>query len=908
MANFCYNFNEALKNVLAITTLNEDVFSFSDNKVTVANGEGLRNLSIQLLTRTNQTPRIIDEELINDIISSLEDEEVEITKEQAEEIIKNIIKSFNSLRYLKRELRPNKDNNLPRLSSSLSDNFLGDNTLKLFSKWFNSSLVNSAVLMQSDRIVRSTTDLNFSIQNLKQRYVDTLADYLGMDRFTMYKDLGVKGYELQILPYNLLLEKAKAVFSSELENGKYKASNNIKKDEAFYSFFSLLNFDKLITNHNFEKTIGISRTGLNLKGYNAIPLYNISKYEFSFQQIPSQKWDEDLSKESDEANPLVKKFLENIRLVERINSKEYREIPNQYLSYRNFKEVLRILKENPITSNLYSQLRNDPYGITRLFEHANTYRISIFSGKNEHVRTLFDTIYYRLFSSKTDSLAKADLNSAKMVSDFDIYGMILNQVNKTSFVTYSQYIYNKLDKTNGVSILNSSDINGKKYTIERSIMINGLYKSSRLKVLKKWNANFGEGLNYYLDDQGGSNLNTITLKKDEDNIFVIDFSNPNNPSYFLNGELIQKSSLQNINFLNILGELLSDFTYIYSDDVYTHILSQILDSDAKLNGVLDVITASLLNLNGIDKFKENPSIYTITSLYPNISMADRLNSPWKYFNSETKTLKLSGFFSALNGLESLAVAQSIINGDSSKSNVVDANGNKLQKERLTNLTNDVHYYFENLLQQTSNNILDERVVNYNIFTSNGITDKSKLLRKTELKTLYNSYYNSTPKKINKATDSETNYLAFVYDFLTRTDEVSIQPTVYSDKSTIWNIVIGTDIPLEASWIPENLKGKTLKEMLPEDIRLIKYEASRRMAGVFLNRVLSDYKVLVNTGMFGKVEELTDKYHLNDESIINRYKGYLTLFRENATQELVEKALIHLKETTGEMVTIIDQIH
>lgn len=199
-----------------------------------------------------------------------------------------ILKDYNRLKYLRRELRPNKINKLPRLTDSLTNNFLGDNTLKLFSKWFNTSLVNSAVLLQPERIVKSTVDLNFSIQRLKQTYVDNIVKYLGAGEFSLYKDLGTKGNELQIIPYNLLLEAAQNKFNERLVGGKYKSSNDPIEDNAFYSFYSLINFDKLISNPNFSEIIGISRTGLNLKGSNTIPLYNIPKYEFAFQQVPAR--------------------------------------------------------------------------------------------------------------------------------------------------------------------------------------------------------------------------------------------------------------------------------------------------------------------------------------------------------------------------------------------------------------------------------------------------------------------------------------------------------------------------------------------------------------------------------------------------------------------------------------------
>ncbi len=81
-----------------------------------------------------------------------------------------------------------------------------------------------------------------------------------------------------------------------------------------------------------------------------------------------------------------------------------------------------------------------------------------------------------------------------------------------------------------------------------------------------------------------------------------------------------------------------------------------------------------------------------------------------------------------------------------------------------------------------------------------------------------------------------------------------------------------------------------------------------MANVFINRVLSDYQALVKTGVFGNVDELASEYDLNTDNVIKKYENYLSLFREKADGKLIEDALRYLKHTTGEMVTIIDQIH
>ena len=62
-----------------------------------------------------------------------------------------------------------------------------------------------------------------------------------------------------------------------------------------------------------------------------------------------------------------------------------------------------------------------------------------------------------------------------------------------------------------------------------------------------------------------------------------------------------------------------------------------------------------------------------------------------------------------------------------------------------------------------------------------------------------------------------------------------------------------------------------REMTPDQVRSIKYESTKRMANVFINRVLSDYQALVKTGVFGNVDELDSEYDLNTDNVIKKYE-------------------------------------
>lgn len=900
MANICSNFKTSLGKVLENYSFS-DLFIIDNSGKIKENGEGLTSLSVDILSKTKE---IIDKNVVIEdiLIDSFSDEndgtapENGLSDENLSDIKTLIVNKYNKIRKLQSfEVR---DKEFPIIENNLANNFEGDNTLKLFSKWFDSLLIKKSI-RSSYGINKNINDLNESIQELKQELIDNINNILeNKNHFELYLDKGNGGKALNILPYNLTLLNAKDYFSDLLINNKYKSRGNVQQDLAYYSYFTLLNFDKLIDNINFSNIVGVTRQGLNFRKSNTIPNYNIAKYDYAFKQLPKQRWDEDLTKDNDAVNPLVKKYIDNIQMYSLENDGTYKELPNQYLSYNNFKQVLRILKYHDSTKNIYSQLRNNTFQtITDLFEKANSYRKVIFSGENYQARTYFDTMYHELFSKNIKSSLVSLYDKIDPSNlDFDIYGMILNQINKTSFATYTQYIYNPETKEIVTSVLDSSEINKKKFEIERKIMCTFLFDNTIKDLLTKWKVNFkdsnGNIFNYY-EGEKPTNITKIEVDKG----FSIDLSDINNPKYYFNNKPIVKGFLYNGDFVEILNNLFKDFVNISSDKNFINILNNILNSDEDLSSVLDVITSTLLGMNISSEVKFNPTPNIISNFYPGINLPNSISDSWKYINKELKTIKISGLFKSLKGLELLAKAQSIINGDVSKSNVTDANGNKLQKDRLTCLTNDDNQLFEQLKSKYSGSLGEKRIVDYNIFTSNS----QNILKATELKTLFNSFYDQNPKKISKATDAEFNYLAFVQDFLTRDGEISVQPTVYSDKSTIWNKLIDLNVQLDMPWLPDNLKGKTLNKMSSEEVRQVKYLSTKYMADITLNQLLSDYKKLVSTGLFGKV-------NIDETDLITEYESYLKFFNENATQEKVEEALRYLKHTTGEMPLIIDQIH
>ena len=137
MAIICKTFSEAVDSALSAIN-SENLFEFIGDEVK-PNGEGLKNLSVTLLSTTNAIINNSELKALEQIIRTWLEDDIEmedVTDKMIENVIDQIEKAYNQYKYLKKELRASVDEtkNLPRLTSALFDKFIGDNTLKLFSK------------------------------------------------------------------------------------------------------------------------------------------------------------------------------------------------------------------------------------------------------------------------------------------------------------------------------------------------------------------------------------------------------------------------------------------------------------------------------------------------------------------------------------------------------------------------------------------------------------------------------------------------------------------------------------------------------------------------------------------------------------------------------------------------------
>ena len=137
MAIICKTFSEAVESAMSVIEV-EKLFTINNGIIEDVDGEALKDLSITLLTATNAIVNKSDVDNLKKTIETwLKEDGIENINEQLiTSIIKHVVDNYNQYKYLKKELRASVDEtkNLPRLTSALFDKFIGDNTLKLFSK------------------------------------------------------------------------------------------------------------------------------------------------------------------------------------------------------------------------------------------------------------------------------------------------------------------------------------------------------------------------------------------------------------------------------------------------------------------------------------------------------------------------------------------------------------------------------------------------------------------------------------------------------------------------------------------------------------------------------------------------------------------------------------------------------
>ena len=837
-------------------------------------------------------------------------------------------------------------NTVIRLDAVKLDKVFDDeNSLKAFIDWFRSKLILASTIDDSilgKSIVYDIKSLNYSIQDFKDKlFADLQSELLKISRDNI-EPLYIKGSELTPNYQSLIGAMSNALSGYyDIKTKKYKGNSSI--DKIFFKYYALTTFDSLIWNRNFNKIVTINKSAKNIEYNSNKIIQGTDKYIIDSKQYIHQNYDDSVDTGNDSVNPALKIFINSTELVKWKRGSngekgEFETIPGAYLTYNKFKEVIAFLrntnatynignKDNPIIlkfHNLWNNFRDDPFPtIEKIFQVAADHRSSIIDGMNYELRTAFDTMYYNYFANNTvytNSLNALDskLNSNMSIS-YSLYTMLVNQIQKTSRATYVQYIYDDKNNSMEVGTLENMELDRRKYIIERNILnnhiyekiLNGLlshihfYKGEESSEVKDWGiSNDVSKIEIVYDNiKLAATLNLSETSKITPVLFI-----KNNDKWVKQDTITDSlikilTSDENSGVTKDLTKIIRDFAQIdmiagttMNWDIACRILT-----DENMSNMFTAIVASALSANYYShSLQDNlDGTFTNTTSIGNLVNFYKANSfdtteDWKIIDYRSKSMKIS--FLANNGLDALAKIEAVTAQSDIRSYVKDASNRKLQKDKLSTMQNDDQYLF-NVAEGDSSKFkgID------NIFY------KSNLFEGTQLKSVLSSRYSDESKDYSKATEDEANYVSFVYDFLLRSKrhQMAFQPTVYSDKASIWAKIIDTrseSIKMGGELL--SLENMTANQMREVELRTTSSHAKKIVTNIFND--ISQIAIALNTI---KGEYISIPTHDANNITIENYKDLIYEFYKNGVSRYdIEDAIRYIEGTTGEVPTVIDQIH
>ena len=837
------------------------------------------------------------------------------------------------------------------------DMFKSPKDLRKFIDWYKQRLVYATAIKEGGLFktaVYSIASLNSSINSLKNQFYKNIQSELGiteLDELYQHNHLSPK--------YEEIINKARAALSGsfeEYDNPDYKRkviryeSNN--DNDLFFNYYALTAFDSLLFDNNFTGIIRVSRAFQNSE-YNTNEIdTKVDKYILDNKQFINQRFDDDLDKDNDAVNPALKTYINSTplyRWVQAEKGKEingsFKEIEGHFLSYNNFKEVISFLKDSNFRfekvkgSNVYyvlsdewNSFRSDPFTtLERIFKIAHDNRLSLMKNADYQIIDAFDTMYYSYFGR--GDAAKESLNSmASKISRtetimYDMYAMMVNQIQKMSRANYVEIAY---DKDNGEVVSDkivSTETDYRMFGIENSILNNHVYRALNKDLLTKAKFFNKNGEIEESDWKNGQKVEKIEITQDGVKLVTSLITTNTSKDFKMNHSLefinskgewekadLTKSVIMNTltpEQRNSLAKIVSDFTKVeiiseptMNWETVFRILSASDSNMTNISKMFNTVVASALSTNYYvhSQIEESPGVFANSASRNNVNNFYKvLFSVSDYpIDDYNKSLKIRAIDNS--GLQVLAKLQSIKEGFDFKSYVKDSEHRKLQKDRLTTLASEDNY----LLSQVMQNEHIKKYLQYNIFSNQGISRKSNIM------TLLSSRYTDEGKEYAEATEDELNYSSFVMHFLGRTDNtIIIQPTVYSDRKNIFVKPINLGVKITD---PNNLSSsKTLNEMSVSELRTFEFNSMKAHASMIMNNIVEDFSKLIynstNENLKALATSIKDYDKLDDNGKLNCYKELMyRLATENITRDDIENTIRQIQTDSGKTINLIDQLH
>ena len=828
-------------NKAIISIANPEQFKFSTNKIFVLES-AIADAFGKLFTDENR------EAIIKDIIPRFQvlykkDERLAVTrpKYQVNKYNDNLSDVFNNISDAKRFRNDFRSGIIPGLFYDAGHNLVTDKTL-------GASLASYKQKIYDTYIIPALEKLYSKSKNLKDIMLLESARNIN---FTKYKD-SIPSKDLQTI-YDVLsaLEN-----SFTLEDGKFDGTNL----DTFRAYLTIKNFDDLL-NTLFEGMIEIA-PGKNEFAYN-------NKYSLNIAKQINQKYDDSIMDYGEEANKLVNLFTESVK-----------DSNGQPLSFNDFTAAVAYIKKKyPQYSSMF---RTQPEYIRRAWKEAAE-KIQYDLIATTRLKDAVKKFYSKIFNEDaTDSIYSIYKNNSNIRNN--LYNLIINSINSQLPLRYLQ---TTVDEDGIVQIKELT--RGSNMTRINSIS-NQLSLATRAKSFDKLDIP-----NYTIERITNSNDKLLGYKLATDGKSISFMFNGKNVQLLYNDEVVKDVA----SFIRDNSELFRSIANSLFNNNYNESYWKEVVNSNDVEGIVDLIGIQLSGYDFYTRIKDAGQNYSYDRLAEKyIGMFDSRkisvenNVRRRIINAGFNSINPRYLFKGQNGLFALNKANDIINGALNKSYVVNSEGANLPLSSVANTMGE-----DEIIITSIKNIANHPA-SKNIFISNNVLGPSFLDHEF-------INHNKKAKKIAQMTAQELAEYDFVYRYLLGNGTFYLQPTVYSDKSSIWTKAMYLNNVLDFSNYDENefpsLKqytGKTLNQLSPSDVYNIHRETMAYQFKQYLNNYTNNISKLLTQVIASRGEEIP---------VFTNYNDLVKQANElNITPEEFSDAILAL-ENNGEKVELIHTV-
>ena len=554
---------------------------------------------------------------------------------------------------------------------------------------------------------------------------------------------------------------------------------------------------------------------------------------------------------------------------------------------------------------LWNMEQNSVVDFIKLLDYVYDNKKSFFVNKG--TQDLFDALYFDIkglfnASSKITKKANNSLDTKQQIPTIVFY--VANHFLKNTNVKYNQ----STQQSNGSyknEVLQPSSQNDLSFEIQSGIETNGNRQSC---FTSKCTISINEDtvtvssndatINIHLGEKGeveGKNKNTTVFLNEKSTMEDIQRFN----SLFVqnNNDLIQlfqqavhnsitSSTMTNVavsepsEYINVIKLLGVSYFNFYMQTKYEYTNKQ--DNDSSQSTISPFLVNAQNNpTNADNNNKKLLKAYYDDNNWLSKSKASSASDYYDLYNPNNKSIRISKISYVTGGIKALSSALYTENPTLLKSYVKNAEGNNMSTTHIGSLIDRIKVLFYGT---KSNPISNKSIFNSSDFKWD-----------IQLQTFVQDSQKTT-KNVAKFSTAENSYFMFVNGFLNTGDSYMFLPVTFSDKPSIFNIVVKKNSQILLNGKKISLKDATTAQ-IQEAHRLTTLDQLSIAAG---NTATTMSTVLAE--MFGQNE--IDKLNWKSLTGIDRYNAvYNFVDSQNITPDDIYRALLRL-QAKGVDVTLI----